>query len=114
MRETRHYRSTSEMRIIARFCLVAFCVSLLLTTGVSAQRNIPPVSQQDDNVDSPLLRQRARERAQERSRDRKGGLGAAGLAAPEQDDPRARLEWQRRDRGMPSVAFKEHVLNLQR
>src|SRR5258708_29153644 len=98
------------MRIIARSSLLAFSFSTLLTNGVLAQRNIPAGSQQSDSMDSPLLRQRARKHASER----KGGVGTTGRAEPEQDDPRARMEWQRRDRGMPSVEFKEHVLNLRR
>jgi len=98
------------MGVVARSSLVAFCLSTLLTIGALAQRNIPQVSQQNDNMDAPLLRQRAREHAQKR----KGGVGTAGRAEPEQDDPRARMEWQRHDRGMPSVEFKEHVLNLRR
>src|SRR6267154_2173765 len=97
------------MGIIARSSLAVFCFSNLLAIGALAQRNIPAVSQQSDNVDSPLLRQRAHERAREPN----GGIHVRSRE-PEQDDPRARLEWQRRDRGMPSVEFKEHVLNLRR
>ena len=98
------------MGIVARSSLVAFCLSTLLSIVAWAQRNIPQVSQQNDNMDAPFLRQRAREHGQKP----KGGVGTAGRAEPEQDDPRARMEWQRRDRGLPSVEFKEHVLNLRR
>src|SRR5712671_134711 len=99
-----------KMSVIARSSLVAFFLSTFLTIGAFAQRTTPALSQQSDSMDSPLLRQRARERAQER----KGGVGRSGRSEPEQDDPRARMEWQRRDRGLPSVKFKEHVLNLRR
>src|SRR5712671_2829214 len=99
-----------KMSVIARSSLVAFFLSTFLTIGAFAQRTTPALSQQSDSMDSPLLRQRARERAQER----KGGVGRSGRSEPEQDDPRARMEWQRRNRGMPSVEFKEHVLNLRR
>src|SRR5207245_10820596 len=97
---------SAAMRIVLRFCLLVFCVSLLLSVGAFAQRNGSPASQQNDNMDSPLLRQRAREHS--------AVVRAGSREAPEADDPTARLEWQRRDRGIPSVAFRKHVLNLQR
>src|SRR5713226_4933990 len=79
-----------------------FFACVLLTLTASAQPRVPPVAQQDDSTDSPLLRQRAR--AHEQQQRRKGGA--------EKDDPRARLEWQRRESGIPSVEFKQHLLRL--
>src|SRR3954447_4019494 len=95
------------MTFHVRSGLAAFCLLTVLTANFAAQQTATD-GQQNDNVDSPLLRERARERAQER----KGGP-AAKERIPEPDDPRARMEWQRRDRGIPSIEFKEHVLRLQ-
>ena len=85
----------------ARLLFGTFSACVLFTATASAQRVIPPVAQQDDRSDSPLLRQGAR------AREQPHGRGGA-----KQDDPRARLEWQRRERGIPSVEFKQHLLGL--
>jgi uncharacterized repeat protein (TIGR03803 family) len=98
-----------RLKALRKSLLVRFCVSLLLAGSVSAQSNAPLLPLQNDNLDTPFLRQRAREHI----RQGKSGLGA-GRRAPEKDDPRARLEWQRHERGLPSAAFKQHMLNLER
>jgi len=85
----------------ARLLLGTFAACALFTATASAQRVTPPVAQQDDRSDSPVLQQLARVQQQRLRRDN-----------PIQDNPRARLEWQRRERGIPSADFKENRIRL--
>jgi len=87
------------MRPLFRRSFKLLCVSMLLASNAWAQRSIPPVEEQEDSSDSPLLQQRAQ-------------AYQPGPHGEIKDDPRARMEWQRRERGIPSVEFNQHRLQL--
>jgi hypothetical protein len=89
------------MRAPARSLLGTICTFLLLTIGAFAQQSSPNAPQ-DDRTDSSVLRERAQAAGQQ-SQDRGGA---------QQSDPRARLEWRLQERGAPSVAFKQHLMQL--
>jgi hypothetical protein len=81
-------------------CWVAFLVgAFLLTPEVFHAKSGNP-EQQDDCSDSPVLEQHAR------APEPRLGQGEV------EDHPRARIEWQRRERGIPSTAFQQHLLQL--
>ena len=88
------------MHPVFRRSLKLVCISLLLAANAWAQRSAPPVEQQDDLSGSPTVQQSARAHG---PRPGKGEI---------QDDPRARSEWQRHDRGIPSVEFERQLLRL--
>ena len=88
------------MRPLLRRPFTLLCISMLLAANAWAQRSVPPIEEQDDRSDSPVLQQRTQ------SHPRESGKREI------EDDPRARMEWQRRDRGIPSVEFNRHRLQL--
>jgi len=88
------------MRPLLRRPFTLLCISILCAANTLAQRSVPPVEQQDDRSDSPVLQQRTQ------SHQRESGKREI------EDDPRARMEWQRRERGIPSVEFNRHRLQL--
>jgi Big-like domain-containing protein len=89
------------MRNVFRRLSSLLCISMLFAANAWAQRSVPPAEQQDDSSNLPAPQQRAQ--AQQRG---------PGKGEIEEDDPRARMEWQRRDRGIPSVEFKQQLLRL--
>jgi hypothetical protein len=88
------------VRPLLRRPFTLLCISMLCAANAWAQRNVPPVEEQDDRSDSPVLQQRTQSHQRE--------TGKREI----EDDPRARMEWQRRDRGIPSVEFNRHRLQL--
>src|ERR1700738_4771159 len=88
------------MRPLLRRPFTLLCISILCAANTLGQRSVPPVEEQDDRSDSPVLQQRTQSHHREPGR------------REIEDDPRARMEWQRRDRGIPSVEFNRHRLPL--
>ena len=88
------------MRPLLRRPFTLLCISILCAANAWAQRSVPPIEEQDDRSDSPVLQQRTQSHQRE-----------AGKREIE-DDPRARMEWQRSERGIPSVEFNRHRLQL--
>src|SRR4051794_24038671 len=86
--------------------LRALVVSLvvMLSTLVSGLQAAPA---QDDSGNSPALRQTA---------PSPHAQGIQGARAPERDDPRVRLEWEKSIQGVPSLELKRklHQLRLNR
>src|SRR5438105_6991128 len=83
---------------------ISLCLLTLLTTFAFAQKGAP----QDDNTNSPAMQQIMQERAQERAQKGKGANGKN--LEVEQDDPTARLEWQRRAFGVHTPQSKHRLL----
>src|ERR1700737_598098 len=87
------------MRPLFRRPFKLLCFSMFIAANAWAQRSVPPVEDQDDSSNSPKLQQRAQ-------------AYQPGPHGEIKDDPRARMEWQQRERGIPSVEFKQHRLQL--
>src|ERR1700730_16067139 len=87
------------MRPLFRRPFKLLCFSMFIAANAWAQRRGPPVEDQDDSSNSPKLQQRAQ-------------AYQPGPHGEIKDDPRARMEWQQRERGIPSVEFNQHRLQL--
>src|SRR5437868_12717772 len=79
---------------------ISLCLLTLLTNFAFAQKGAP----QDDNTNSPAMQQIMQERAQ------KGKAAGGKNLEVEQDDPTARLEWQRRAFGVHTAQSKHRLL----
>src|SRR4051794_26923764 len=88
-------RSTSSITV---FFLTLFTITAF------AQKNAP----QDDNTNSPVAQQQMQEHARERAQRSQGAQGHdLGI---EEDDPTARLEWQRHAFGVHTQQSKRQLL----
>src|SRR5437868_8963744 len=83
---------------------ISLCLLTLLTTFAFAQKG----ASQDDNTNTPLAQQQMQERARERAQ--KGKAAGGHDLGVEEDDPTARLEWQRHAFGVHTQQSKHQLL----